>query len=239
MQIVVDGILTHYQIIGNKPKTLLILPGWMRSLEEWLPTAKQLSDNYKVILIDLPGFGKTPRPQTAYSIYNYAAFVEHFLDKLEVNKITLLGHSFAARIGIILGNKTDKVTKLILIDAAGVEKKNNLTKIKNNLFKLAKVIMPKQFQEKLRDKLGSQDYKTAGVMRDIFVKVVNVDLTYMMPKISAPTLLIWGNNDTEVQEWKTKLMSKLIPSARLRIVWSAFHSPHLEKPTEFMEILKE
>src|SRR5258708_5008872 len=124
MHIVVDGILIHYQIIGDKKPALVILHGWKRSQNEWMLIAKQLTDRFTIVLLDLPGFGQTPKPNTAYSIYEYATFVEHFLDKLELKKATILGHSFGGRIGIILAAKTQRVEKLILVDAAGVEKKN-------------------------------------------------------------------------------------------------------------------
>ena len=237
MQIVIDGLLTHYQIVGNKRSVLIILPGWMRTTAEWLPVAKKLSIEYTVILLDLPGFGKTQKPETTYSIYDYADFVEHFLNKLEVKPVTLLGHSFGGRIGIIISAKMKLVTELLLIDAAGVEKRTIIAKMKIQFFKLAKIFLPKQVVTQLRNKLGSRDYKTAGEMRDIFIKVINEDLSYLLSKISVPTLLIWGNNDGEVPEWKIKLMKKLISNAKLRVVWGAAHSPHLEKPTEFMEIL--
>lgn len=239
MQVVIDGLLTHYHIVGNKQKTLLILPGWMRSTDEWLPVAKQLSAEYQVILLDLPGFGKTQKPETTYSIYDYADFVEHFLNKLDEKQVTLLGHSFGGRIGIILSAKTKLIPDLILIDAAGVEKRTTIAKMKIQFFKLTKILLPKKFVTQLRNKLGSQDYKTAGEMRNIFIKVINEDLSYLLSEISVPTLLIWGNKDEEVPEWKTKLMKELIPNAKLRVVWGAGHSPHLEKPTEFMEILND
>lgn len=239
MQIVVDGLLTHYETVGNKPKTILILHGWMRSLEEWLPVAKQLSEEYKVILLDLPGFGKTQKPETDFSIYDYATFVQHFLEKLEINKLSLLGHSFGGRIGIIMASKTNLITHLVLVDAAGVEKRTLIAKVKIGIFKLAKLFMPKSVITKLRNKLGSQDYKSAGAMRPIFLKVINEDLTYLLRDISPPTLLIWGNKDTEVSEWKTKKMKRLIPHAKLRVVWGSAHSPHLEKPVELNAILSE
>src|SRR5260370_37036210 len=94
MQIVVDGILTHYETLGDIKPALVILHGWKRSLNEWLPVAKQLTDRFTIVLLDLPGFGQTPRPNAAFSIYDYATFVEHFLEKHELKKITLLGHSF-------------------------------------------------------------------------------------------------------------------------------------------------
>src|SRR5438105_4668468 len=171
MQIVVDGLLTHYQTVGDKQKVLLILPGWMCTTDEWLSVAKQLSAEYKVILLDLPGFGKTQKPATTYSIYDYADFVEHFLNKLDEKHVTLLGHSFGGRIGIILSAKTNLITELLLIDAAGIEKRTTIAKLKIQFFKLAKIFLPKHIVTQLRNRLGSRDYKTAGEMRDIFIKV--------------------------------------------------------------------
>lgn len=239
MQIVVDGLLTRYEIVGSKDKTLLILPGWMRSIDEWFPVAKQLANEYKVLLLDFPGFGKTQQPESTFTVYDYTNFVEHFLNKLEIKHVSLLGHSFGGRIGIILASKTQIVTELILVDAAGIEKRSFAAKLKIRFFKLAKLFLPKRLINKLRNSLGSQDYKTAGAMREIFIKVINEDLTYLLPKISVQTLLIWGNKDNEVPEWKTRLLKKLIPHARLRVVWGAYHSPHLEKPKEFIEILSD
>jgi pimeloyl-ACP methyl ester carboxylesterase len=61
----------------------------------------------------------------------------------------------------------------------------------------------------------------------------------LLYKISAPTLIIWGNKDLEVPEWKTKEMKKLIPHNTLRVVWESGHSPQLEKPKEFIEIVQD
>lgn len=239
MQVVIDGILTHYETIGSKPKKLLILPGWMHTTNEWLPVAKQLSDQYTVILLDLPGFGKTEIPKTAYSINDYSEFVLNFLHKIAVNNTTLIGHSFGGRISIILATKTNAVQKLVLVDAAGIEKRTKTAKLKMSLYKYIKLFLPKKYVEKLRNQIGSRDYKNAGKMRDIFVKIINEDLTYLLPKIVVPTLLVWGSNDTEIELWKIKLMKKLIPLAQLKVVWNAAHSPHIEKPDEFMKIIED
>ncbi len=240
MQIVVEGILVNYQAIGEKNKPVfLILHGWKRSIREWLPVAKQISQKYCVVLLDLPGFGDTHTPQGTFSIYDYSKFVEHFLEKLEIKKVTLLGHSFGGRIGIILGAKTKRLEKLILVDAAGVEKRSTAAKVKIFFFKSIKHFLPKQITERLRQLLGSPDYKTSGALRQTFIKVINEDLTYLLPEITIPTVLIWGSRDREVPLWKIKRMKKMIPNSNLRVVWEAGHSPYMEKPKEFMEILQE
>jgi pimeloyl-ACP methyl ester carboxylesterase len=242
MQVVIDGILTHYQAVGNKSKVLLILPGWMRTTDEWLTAAKLLSKDYKVILLDLPGFGKTQRPQTTFSIYDYAEFVEHFLDKLEIKRLTLLGHSFGGRLGIILASKTARVSYLILVDSAAVEKKNKTTKLLITINKLLivpiKLFFPTKV-EKIKSRFGSDDYQNAGPMRDIFIQTVNEDLTPLLSKIHVPTFIIWGEKDAIRPIKEGAFIKNNIRQSRLRVVWNAYHSPHLEKPKEFMEILND
>jgi pimeloyl-ACP methyl ester carboxylesterase len=239
MQLVVDNILTNYEIVGDKKnKPLLILHGWQRSADEWLPVAKMLSDSHQVIILDLPGFGKTARLNSDSSIYDYAKYVEHFLDKLEFKKITLLGHSLGARIGIILGANTNRIEKLILVGPAGIEKKTTFDKIKVGFFKFCKIFFPKSVTERLKQKIGSTDYKTANEIRQTFIKIINEDLSHLLPKINIPTLLVWGNKDAEVPIWKIKQMRKEIPNARLKVIWETGHFPYFENTEEFIETIK-
>jgi pimeloyl-ACP methyl ester carboxylesterase len=243
MQLVVDGILTTYESYNEgAKKTVLILHGWQRSLGEWHGISKKLMSGYRVITLDLPGFGGTPRPESTFSIYDYATFVKHFLDKLEIKKVTLLGHSFGGRIGIILAAKTDLLEKLILVDSAAVEKKSTLIKIQVMINKIAiapfKLFSPKMV-EKLKTRFGSDDYQTAGTMRDIFVKTVNEDLTPLLSKVTVPTLVVWGENDTIRPISEGIFIKNHIPHAKLRVVWGAGHSPHLEKRNEFVTLIKE
>lgn len=239
MQVVVEGILTNYQKLGEEKEVLLILHGWGRSLNEWLPYAKKFSEKYTVILLDLPGFGLTPRPQPTYDIYDYAEFVEKFLKKLEIRKCILMGHSFGGRIGIILAAKTTLLSQLILVDSAGIEQKSLHVKLKSEVSKTIGFFLPKSIKKKVSLLVSSDDYKSAGKMRDIFVTIINQDLTHLLSKITVPTFIIWGERDTEVPLFHTKMYKRKIYEATVRIVWEAGHDPHLEKPQEFTEILDE
>jgi pimeloyl-ACP methyl ester carboxylesterase len=240
MQLVVDNILTNYEIIGEKnKKPLLILHGWQRSADEWIPAAKQLSEFYQVIILDLPGFGKTTKPNSDFSIYEYATFVEHFLDKLELKKTILLGHSVGARIGIILGAKTERIEKLILVSPAGIERRKIFDKLKIGFFKLGKFLLPSIAVDKLKANIGSDDYRLAGEMRGIFLKIINEDLSSLLPRIHTKTLIIWGSKDNVIPLWKIKQMKKEIPNVRLKVLWETGHFPHFERSKDFIEIIKE
>lgn len=241
MQIVVDGIVTNYQIVEGKTskEPLLILHGWQRTLTEWLPFAEGISEKYKVVLLDLPGFGLTPKPEKDLDTYDYAEFVKEFLRKLKVEKCTILGHSFGGRVAVFLAAQTSLVSKLILVDSAGLREKLSFSaRIKQATIKLASRLLPPATANALKNKLGSDDYRSAGAMRKTFVKIVNQDLTDLLPKIKVPTLIVWGSEDSVLNVNQTKTFKRLIPKAKVRVVWGAGHNPHLEKPEAFLEIVK-
>lgn len=244
MNIIVNNILTNYQIFadGSEKESLIILPGWGKTLTEWIPTAKLLCNKYRVICLDLPGFGGTSKPKEDFDTYSYAGFVEQFLVKLKINKCSLLGHSFGGRLGIILAANTNMITNLILVDSAGVEKKSLVAKMKAVVSRALKPLtknMPKSLRQRIVSVLGSSDYKSAGNLRTSFVKIVNQDLTHLLPEIKARTLVIWGNHDKQLSIKNTKVFKNLIPEVVVRVVWGAGHSPHLEKPRQFLEIINE
>jgi pimeloyl-ACP methyl ester carboxylesterase len=244
MQVVVDGILTNYEEVGlkNNP-VMVILPGWLCRSSDWLNFARKFSENYRVVILDFPGFGVTAKPEKEWDTFDYARFVENFLNKLEIKKCILLAHSFGGRVATILTAKTSLIDKLILVDGAGYEKKDWNMQVNvfiwRKLKKIVRIFTNRDFTGKIKNKVGSVDYKNAKEMRGVFVKVVNQDLSELMLKINLPTLIVWGEYDDVLTIKRAKIMKKIIPKSILRIVWSARHFPHLEKPEEFIRIIQE
>ncbi|HUD04712.1 MAG TPA: alpha/beta hydrolase [Patescibacteria group bacterium] len=242
MQIVIDGLLTNYQVLGEAKEVLLILPGWRRSITEWTPIAQNLAAKYKVVLLDLPGFDLTALPKSIFGVCEYASFVKKFLEKLRINKCVILGHSFGGRVAIVLASEGQIVTKLVLVDSAGIEKKSLYVKLANALKIIAFPIisaLPNSIKNKISNSVGSTDYKTSGEMRKIFVKIVNQDLRKLLPRIKIPTFIIWGDKDDVLSVSQTKIFKQEIKGAKVRIVWGAGHDPHLQRMEQFLTILKE
>lgn len=242
MQLVVEEILTNYQVLGKGKKVLLVLPGWKRPASEWIAVSKNLSDEYKIILLDLPGFGVSALPKSTFGVYEYADFVKKFLEKLKIEKCTVIGHSFGGRLGIVLAAEGKMVDKLILVDSGGIEQKSFYTKLVGILrvfFYPILAILPISTKTRISNMIGSVDYKDSGEMRKIFVKIVNQDLTVLLPKIKVPTVIIWGDRDNQLPVSETKIFKKEISGAKARIVWGAGHDPHLQKPEQLINILKE
>ena len=103
--------------------------------------------------------------------------------------------------------------------------------------KICKKIMPDAL-ENLRRKNGSADYNAASpLMRQCLVKVVNEDLTSLIPNIDVPTLLVWGQSDDAVPLSDGQLMEKLIPDAGLVVFEGCGHYAFLEQGGRFCRII--
>ena len=101
------------------------------------------------------------------------------------------------------------------------------------------VILPTFIRNKIRNLVGSQDYKTAGQMRKILIKITNQNLESFLPKIKVPTFIIWGDKDKVLPVSQAKIFKEGIKNSKVRIVWGAKHDPHIQKAEQFISILKE
>lgn len=200
----------------------------------------------RVLNIDFPGFGQSPEPPEVWGVDQYARQIEGLLDHLGISNPILLGHSFGGRIAIIISSRRP-VDKLILVDAAGVKpRRKPKYYFKVYTFKAAKCLWRLIFGneaaqrriEAWRKAHSSADYAAASPrMRAILSKVVNQDLCHLMPLIKAPTLLIWGSNDTATPISDARKMERLIPEAALVEFPGASHFSFLDQPTRFAAVI--
>lgn len=244
----IDGLTVAYQVSGNGPQPVVMMHGWgCRASTMQLPADAATTAATTVYNLDLPGFGDTPEPQEVWDVYRYAEFVRRFCSELGLQKPVLIGHSFGGRLAIILA-ATMPVSKVILIDAAGIKPRRSLKYyFKVYSFKLAKRLAPifmgrkaaERWIERKRKSAGSADYSAASPrMRAIMSKVVNQDLTHLLPKISAPTLLLWGERDTATPLADARRMEKLIPDAGLVSYPEAGHYSFLERPGQSQAVIQ-
>ena len=162
---------------------MLLLHGWGGEAASFQPVFDWLTQSHKVYALDLPGFGQSQIPSTAWNSSDYAQFVIAFLEKFDISKAHFIGHSFGGRISIIVSAECpEKVDKLILVDSAGLipprtakyHFRVGLAKIGKWLRRCGKygVIVA----DVVSARAGSTDYQNAGEMRATLVKVVNQDL---------------------------------------------------------------
>lgn len=247
MQVVVEGLLAHYERSG-KGRTILILPGWADTSVSWSPVQKTLSETYDVIVLDIPGFGGSQPPATAWDLNDYSAFVGRFLDKLDIKNVyALVGHSNGGAMAIrAVASSRVSVKKLVLVASAGVRSIQTGRKgIMKAVAKTGKVLsapLPGSVKQKLRRRLYTSigsDMLVAEHMQETFKKIISDDVQSDASRVQVPTLLIYGDKDTETPPAFGELFHQTIKGSILEIIPGADHFVHVRQPDTVATKIKE
>ncbi len=247
MIIDIDGLNINY-IDEGEGEPILLIHGWGSSIKPWQPIMSGF-EGKRVIALDLPGCGESDILKAPWELEDYCDFIVKFLGKIGVSNPILVGHSHGGRIAIkLVAEGMVSCDKLILFDSAGIPKKKSLSKkIRIYTYKFIKHVLTlplvknhsKELLDKARNHFGSADYKNSPpVMRETMVKVVNRDLRPLMPEIKCPTLLIWGENDTDTPLSDAKYMESHIPNCGLCVIKGAEHFSFIQNPYQVVAILK-
>lgn len=117
-----DSVIIAYADEGQGEQTLLFIHGLGSYLPAWRKNMEVLSDNYRCIALDLPGYGKSSRGDYAFDMTFFATQVAAFIDQLSLKKVTLVGHSMGGQIAMTLAlQHPEVIDRLVLIAPAGFE----------------------------------------------------------------------------------------------------------------------
>lgn len=244
----IAGVNTAHAVAGDGPDVLL-LHGWGANLELMWPLAEKLATKgCRVHAIDLPGFGRADLPPTPWSVRDYVSFVLAYLQKQKIGRVRLIGHSFGGRLSIVLGAEhADHVEKIVLCNSAGVKTETPwYRRLPAQLYHLVETRVdsespPGQWMEQLRtayrNRVGSEDYLRAGALKETFLKVVDEDLLPIAGHISRPTLLIWGDQDTDTPLWQAQKLESTIPDAGLVVFPGAGHYSYLDALPDAVRVI--
>ena len=249
MQVKVNDWNINYEVMGNG-NPVVLLHGWLTDLETMRPLANNLCNNFKVYLIDVVGFGRSDIPERPLNTDDFGNFLRDLLDALKIENPILIGHSNGGRMIInAVGRGIVSPKKVVLIDSAGIKPKRSMwyyTKV--SVFKIGKKVLNmlpdtktiKKFKEKLRNSVGSADYKASNnVLKETMNIIFNEDQTDKLPNIKVPTLLIWGSLDDATPISDAKKMEQLIPDAGLVEYKYSSHFSYLENIDNVNLVLNE
>lgn len=240
-------------------RAVVVLHGWGGKIESMAPVLSGLSDLGRLLALDLPGFGEAPAPAlkneagapgarsdgAPWGTAEYADFVAAVLDEAGVDSADFVGHSFGAKTSLKLAaSRPERVGKLVLQGSSGLRTPPSMkARLKRVASKGARFAgrfgaPGERLRRAVYDKIASEDYRNAGPMRPVLVKVVNEDFTGILPRVKAPTLLVWGSNDDAAPLAHGKTMERLIPDAGLVVFEGAGHFAYLEEPQRFNAIAR-
>lgn len=194
--------LCNGSVIADVPEGVvraLALHGWARDRSDLAPPLKGLP----VAFLDLPGFGSSPPPPTAWGGDDYADLVAEAIEGAFRPPLAILAHSFGGRVAVCLAaRRPDLVAGLVL---CGVPLVRLSPAARANVrYRVVRVghrfgLVSDAKLERWRQRYGSEDYRRAGgVMRDVLVRVVNESYEGQLPRLKMPVTLLWGDRDTTV-----------------------------------------
>ncbi len=243
----IDGISVNY-IDEGEGETVLLLHGWGANITLYQSIVDTLKQGRRVLALDMPGFGKTPEPERPWCVDDYVDFVLKFILSFNLEKISVVVHSFGGRVFFKMNAKENLPFVVDKIDSAGILPKKTVgQKVSLRCYKIGRAFMSTKVMhflypdavEDMRRKRGSSDYNSATpLMRDTLVKVVNEDLEPLIHLVKCPTLLIWGDLDTATPIEDARRMEELIADAGLVVCEGAGHFSYAEQPVKANGALK-
>lgn len=257
----VDGVRIHYQEKGTGTP-LVLLHGFTSSTYSWKDVFEPLSKKFRVIAVDLKGFGFSGKPDGDYSRRAQAIVVAHLLDSLKIEKAWLCGSSMGGHVALNLAlQNPQRVNGLILIDSGGVDVPGSgslapgylllpvvgrvLTALSLTSDKLVRQGLEKSFYDrsKVTDERVAYYYrplKTRGGQLAALRARTQADdfpVEQDLNKIDAPVLIIWGAQDALIPLAAGIKMNKLIRNSEFHIFDSCGHLPQEEMPAQTTEAI--
>jgi pimeloyl-ACP methyl ester carboxylesterase len=245
----IDGL--QIRLLRSQPEApsssppVLVLHGWGASIDAVGSIVSGLGRSAEIVAVDLPGFGRSDPPTAPWTVGRYAAFVVQLAAALSLERFSVLGHSFGARIAIVLADEhPEKLERLLLTGAAGLRPRRRPSYYaKVGLAKVGRLVAAvggspgRRLQAALRRRVASADWLAASeALRGTFRLVIAEDLTGRLSRIRVPTLLVWGEQDADTPLWMGERMERLIPDAGLVVLPGAGHYAYAERAGEFNRV---
>ncbi|MBF8160493.1 alpha/beta fold hydrolase [Ectopseudomonas hydrolytica] len=252
-QIRVRDLNIHYYRGGPADgETLVLIHGFAADKDNWLRFSRHLTDRYQVIALDLPGFGDSDRPAGSYDVGTQAERLASILEALGIERAHLLGNSMGGHIAALYAARYPQRTQsLALFDNAGVE-----APIKSEFFALLErgqanplvvrqaedfqrllqfvFVEPPYLPESLKRHLAERSMANREHYEQVFQQLVEryIPLEPELPKIEAPTLLFWGEQDRVLHVSSIEVMRPLLRHSSVAVMPGVGHAPMLERPQE-------
>jgi len=237
----------EYRYIDEgKGETLLLLHGLFGALSNWAGVINHFKPNYRVIIPLMPIHDMPIREAGCEGL---TEFIEGFVDFKGLENFSVIGNSLGGHVALIYTLRhPEKIQRLILTGSSGLfensmggsyPKRGNYEYIKERVEYT--FYDPKTASKALVDEVFEITNSIPKVMRIIAIakSAQRNNMAKDIVHIKAPTLLIWGLNDTITPPEVGHEFNQLIPGSTLRFIDKCCHAPMMERPIEFNEILTE
>lgn len=213
---------------GDGPPVIL-LHGLAGSGRWWDRNLAALGRTFRVVALDLPGFGATRR-DARFILDRAPGQVLAAMDGLGIDRASVVGHSMGGLVaGGLAADHPDRVDRLVLVDAGFVSLDPSAVDRVTGMAAAVRWTSPTIYPVVLRDAIRSGPIRLARTTRQL----LEADWTERLPRIVAPTLIVWGEHDTICRPRIGRAIAERIPGSRLVIIPGAAHNPMWERAADF------
>jgi pimeloyl-ACP methyl ester carboxylesterase len=247
----IAGTKIHLRKAGQG-KPLVILHSVEGSLG-WRAYQRQLAEQFTVYAPSLPGFDQSQRPEWLESFTDLTRFTLWLLQELNLSKVSLLGHSMGGWLAAEMAVTCPQIIdRLVLADAAGIQpQKGEITDIflhgqdgarQMAFFDIKKI---PEYDELFGHKPSREEREIIIQNQENTIRycwkpyMFNRSLPHLLPRVQAPTLVIWGKDDRIIPLECGERYQQGIRGARLEVLAQCGHHPHLEKTEQFVSLVRE
>ncbi len=245
----------YYDAADANKNPVLFLHGLGGSIESWINNIEKMSQSFRVIAVDMPGFGQSDKPKMSYTIKFYREFVVQFLHSLKISKISIVGSSLGGHVAAEVAiNHPDIVEKLVLVSPPGalpssfkgtsalkryikVIHARNVQQVKQALFAVDNKPVDDAYAQIVFEKISMPGAKEA-FLSALKGSAQAPRLNSRLNKIHAPTLLLWGKEDAMIP---VKFIEPFVKMKNCRIILleGCGHRPHAERPQLFNKLIAD
>jgi pimeloyl-ACP methyl ester carboxylesterase len=257
-----DGETLAYVDTGNPHgPAVVLIHGYTDNARDWVPMLPYLSKRFRLILVDIRGHGQSSKPECCYTRLDFAYDIKLLLDALSIKQADIVGHSLGSIIAQTFAEYwPERTRRVVLISSTGGRPPGSaapkfdfaadIRKLKEPIdpdspFMIAWWDSPTPVDP---DFIRRQRKDSAGIPLNVWLAVLDQglsdkngygDLQSTLPRLKAPTLLIWGSRDPIMEEPVRKTLRDALPGAQVKIFEGLGHNPFWEDPTDVAHTINE
>jgi len=253
-----NGETLAYLTTGDPAGTpVVLIHGYTDSARDWVPLMPYLSPRLRLILVDLRGHGRSGKPECCYTRLDFAYDVKLLLDALKVERADLVGHSLGSIIAQTFAEFwPERTRRLVLISSTGGQRPDHAPRPPKFDYAAAIRSLKEPIDPDSKfmidwwssptpvdpDFIRRQREDAAAIPLRVWLAVldqglVDCDLQRTLPRLGAPTLLIWGSADPLMEEEVRQTLRQALPQAEVKIFPGLGHNPFWEDPARCAEVI--
>jgi pimeloyl-ACP methyl ester carboxylesterase len=256
-----DGETLAYVDTGNPAgPPVVLIHGYTDNARDWVPLLPYLSKRLRLIIVDIRGHGQSSKPECCYTRLDFAYDIKLLLDALSVRQADIVGHSLGSIIAQTFAEYwPERTRRVVLISSTGGRPPGStqppqfdyaaaIRKLKEPInpdspFMIAWWDSPTPVDP---DFIRRQRKDSAAIPLKVWLAVLDQglpsdnsfgDLQSTLPRLKAPTLLIWGSKDPIMEEPVRKSLRDALPGAQVKIFDGLGHNPFWEDPTAVAQVI--